>query len=123
MSGQNFMAWYGAIVIGGIALSLLFQSVKAVRAGRFGFSHIAWTDVLGAAIALIMGSLFFYGWFRYPDAPIYKCSGGVGYCGKQGQPHSRADYQAFELWQTVLFILWPVGMLAMFFLGRGKRRN
>jgi hypothetical protein len=112
--------WYGVAIIGFIAVRVLFAAVKATRAGRFGIGHINWKDALTAAIALIMGAVFLYGWFRFPDAPIHQCSGPLGYCGKQGQAHPFADYQAFELWQTTLFLLWPAGMLALFLLQRRK---
>jgi hypothetical protein len=52
-----------------------------------------------------MIAVFFYGVGRYPDGPIHPCVEGEnylikyhpdGYCGKQGQPHTADEYQAFE---------------------------
>ncbi len=78
-----------------------------------------------------MLSTFGYGMARFPDYPIEKCVEGRtyllkehpdGYCGKQGQPHTAADYALFENWQRLLFIGWPVGMAALVILLRWKVR-
>jgi hypothetical protein len=66
----------------------------------------AWATVLS------MMGIFFYFSFRFPDAPIHKCS-SHGYCGKQGQPHSPEDYVSFSGWQSVLFYSWPPGILLL----------
>jgi hypothetical protein len=44
-----------------------------------------------------------------------------GYCGKQGQPHSQQDFDAFNRLESTLFWLWPVGMLTAYFLQRKPR--
>jgi len=118
MNALTFLKWYGIAIIAWMAFSVASGAVKAMRAGRFGIKHINLKFVLRAIIALIMFVTFFYGWFQFPDAPLHQCSGPSGYCGKEGQSHSLADYQAFELWQTTIFILWPIGMLASFLLQR-----
>ena len=44
-----------------------------------------------------------------------------GFCGKQGQPHTFADYQSYEFWSRVMLIGWPLGMgvlLILHFAGR-----
>lgn len=64
---------------------------------------------------------FLYGWFAYPDAPLHPC-GQDRFCGKQGQPHTSADYEAFLRWQTSLFVTHPLALLAGLLLKRmGKR--
>jgi hypothetical protein len=60
-----------------------------------------------------MLAIFFGGIALYPDAPLHECSGISGYCGKQGQPHTAADYHRFMVWQTALFVTWPIGFIAI----------
>ena len=55
------------------------------------------TRSLSYCIGLVMVVLFVYGLIRYPDLPIRECPSG--YCGKQGQPHTAAEYRAFNAWQ------------------------
>ena len=69
-----------------------------------------------------MAILFSYFVGRFGDGPIHKCVAGrpyaitqhpSGYCGKQGQPHTEEDYQAYQTWETILFIVWPTGMASI----------
>ena len=55
----------------------------------------------------------------YPDAPLQPCQ--TGYCGRQGQAHTEAEYRRFETLKTTLFIVWPAGMLGLFILLRADR--
>jgi hypothetical protein len=73
--------------------------------------------LLAFAIVAAMMTVFFYGLWRFPDAPIHPCA-KYGYCGKQGQPHSRRDFDAFNHWETTLLWLWPLGMLTAYLLQR-----
>ena len=79
------------------------------------------TRSLSYCIGLVIIVLFVYGLIRYPDLPIRACASG--YCGRQGQPHTAAEYNAFSIWQTTLFIVWPIGMLIMLLLQRGKPKR
>ena len=79
------------------------------------------TRPLSYCIGLVMVVLFVYGLIRYPDLPIRECPSG--YCGRQGQPHTAAEYNAFKIWQRTLFIVWPIGMLIMLLLQRGKPKR
>src|SRR6476620_9007383 len=79
------------------------------------------TRSLSYCIALVMVVLFVYGLIRYPDLPIRECPSG--YCGRQGQPHTAAEYNAFSRWQTTLFIVWPIGMLTLLLLQRGNTKG
>jgi hypothetical protein len=76
---------------------------------------------LAYIIGLVMVVLFVYGLIRYPDLPIRECPGG--YCGKQGQPHTAAEYRAFNAWQITLMIGWPIGIAVLLFLQRGKLKG
>src|SRR2546423_4384384 len=79
------------------------------------------TRPLSYCIGLVMVVLFVYGLIRYPDLPIRECPSG--YCGKEGQPHTAAEYCAFNAWQITLMIGWPIGMAAMLFLQHEKLKG
>ena len=70
-----------------------------------------------------MVSVLIYGFARFPDAPIRECAGPGGYCGKHGKPHTEAEYRSFATWQSVLFSLWPLGMLALFLIWLADRER
>jgi hypothetical protein len=70
---------------------------------------------LSGVVACAMLVVFFYGAIRFSDGPIHQCA-EHGFCGKQQQPHSLADYQAFITWQDTLFIIWPIGMVLLILL-------
>ena len=78
--------------------------------------------VLMIGVVTIMFSAGGYGLVRFPDSPIHKCGAEAnylyrvhpyGYCGKQGQSRTAADYASFERWQNTMFVIWPVGLLAL----------
>lgn len=74
-----------------------------------------------AILAIMLGLLATFA-VLYPDAPVQPCPSG--YCGRNGQAHTEADYQRFETFKTALFIVWPAGMLGLFILLRtDKSRN
>lgn len=72
-----------------------------------------------AVVAWCLGCLA-YGFVHFPDAP-YKPCGPRQFCGKYDAPHTRAQYDAFLLWQRTLFLSAPFGMAAGWFL-RARRR-
>ena len=76
--------------------------------------------LLSIAIAIVMVAVFVYGLLEYPDAPIRPCTGSLGFCGKQNQPHSLLEYRQFLTWQAALVILWPLGLLSLFLLNRKR---
>ena len=72
----------------------------------------------------------FVGYFG--DGPIEPCGPTIayaikqhpdGYCGKQGQPHTLADYQAYEKWSRIFWIGWPIGLGALAFLAYATRKT
>jgi hypothetical protein len=79
------------------------------------------TQLLSYIIGLVMVVLFVYGLIRYPDLPISECPSG--YCGKEGQPHTAAEYRAFNAWQITLMMGWPIGIAAMLFLRHEKLKG
>lgn len=110
--------WWAFGIIGLIVTEVVLSAVRAIRADRFGIKHIKMVRLASAVIAIGMGALFLYGWFEYPDSPLGPCSGQTGYCGKQGQPHTFAEHQAYDRLQLALVIVWPLGMLGLFLLNR-----
>jgi hypothetical protein len=67
------------------------------------------------AVVGIMMLFFFWGVWRFPDGPIHTCV-EHGYCGKQGQPHSRKDFELYDRWETLLVWCWLPGMLTAYLL-------
>lgn len=79
--------------------------------------------MLGGGITAVMLVIFFYGLIRYPDAPIKPCAVASGFCGKQNQARTLAEYEAFKRWETLLMICWPIGTVALIALGTRRRRD
>ena len=75
---------------------------------------------LGSCVMVIMLAIYAYGFIRFPDSPIHPCP-EHGYCGKLGQPHTEDEYVAFSHWQTLLFVVWPVGMLSFYLISRKRK--
>ena len=82
---------------------------------------------MGAMMLWFLGDLV-----MFPDAPIHRCVEGGnygythhpdGYCGKQGQAHTSVDFRRFEFWQGGLFLLWPVGIVALAVLTKSQRKG
>ena len=82
---------------------------------RFGHARKILSYVIGA----LMLGFFAYGLLMFPDMPIHPCK-EHGYCGKQGQPRSDSEFEAYSRWDS-LFALWPAGIVAGALL-RGARR-
>jgi hypothetical protein len=82
-----------------------------------------WKFLKYFAITIFLCSIawFFSGMFRFPDAPIQLC-GEEKYCGKQGQPHTKQDYESFHFWQKTLFITHPTAILMAILLNVFKKK-
>jgi hypothetical protein len=78
--------------------------------------------MLAKIIGCAMFAVFFYGLIRFPDSPIHRSADGH-FIGKQGQPRTLQDYQAFAAWEKLLFCIWPLGMLLVFWLNRDDPKN
>lgn len=68
--------------------------------------------VLTLAAFVLAGATLFYGFYNFPDAPIRQKEGG--YAGKQGKPRTQEDFEAFILWEKVLFIVFPSAFVIAF---------
>jgi hypothetical protein len=76
--------------------------------------------IVAFAILALMACVFQFGYVRFPDAPIGPC-GVDRYCGKQGQPHTADAFTSYRRWERTMFVVWPVGMLAIFVVRRLRR--
>ncbi|MEH6950796.1 hypothetical protein V4R08_05535 [Nitrobacter sp. NHB1] len=74
--------------------------------------------VASYAVPALMLVLLAYGASRFHDGPISPCASG--YCSTHGLAHSADDYAAYKAWEKTAFVIWPLGMVALFFLQRGK---
>lgn len=74
-------------------------------------------------IVAVMAAVFILGLALYPDNPIHPCDGPGGYCGKQGQPHTVANYNGFRLWERTILIVWPLGFLGFGLLQIGRPKK
>lgn len=81
---------------------------------------------------LVMGAALLYGFIRFPDGPIHACVPGrayavkqhpEGYCGKQGQPHTLADYRSYREWTTAMLVGWPFGLVLLIILHYANRKR
>ena len=61
--------------------------------------------VLTIVMCLLAGATGLYGVYKLPDAPLRKTESG--YAGKGGKPHTQEEFEAFILWQQVMFIVFP----------------
>ena len=80
------------------------QSFQTIRA------MVRWMFRVVAMAAVVT---FIYGIAEYPDAPISTRDGK--FFGKQGQPHTYLEFEAFSNWERTLEILWTA-MFIMFTL-------
>ncbi len=71
-------------------------------------------------IFALMGTVFFYGMYEYPDAPIRSCDRNV-YCGKMGKAHTKHEFENFKIWENTLLYGLPFGMIALFLLRERKK--
>ena len=66
----------------------------------------------------LMMVLFVYGAARFHDGPIGPCD--AGYCSTHGVVHTADDFVAYKTWERAIWVIWPLGMVALFFLQRSK---
>src|SRR5206468_2909732 len=66
------------------------------------------------AISIVIGVLWIYGVYYYPDAPIRRC--GDGFCGKHGPTRTLAEFQSFENWESLFIFCFFLGFLSILYL-------
>jgi len=69
---------------------------------------------LARAIFIVIGVLWTYGVYYYPDAPIRRC--GDGFCGKHGPTRTLAEFQSFENWEGLFIFTFILGFLSVLYL-------
>jgi hypothetical protein len=57
---------------------------------------------------------FAFGLFRFFGAPVYECA--LGNCGKSAPPPDAAYAHQFLTWQTIVFVVWSVGLFSLWLL-------
>jgi hypothetical protein len=81
---------------------------------------LAKQEILSYIVGAVMMAVLIYGCVQFYDAPFRDCASG--YSGNCGKFHTAAEYQAFRAWQTVVLIVWPIGMGVLIFLQRNRLR-
>jgi len=71
--------------------------------------------VLTIVMCLLAVATGLYGAYNFSDAPIRKTESG--YVGKGGKPHTQEEFEAFVLWQQVMFIVFPSAFVLGFAFG------
>lgn len=83
--------------------------------------HIKLQGLLFAVVAVCL-MIFIYGLIQYPDAPYGLCAGG-DYCGKTGVRYSYLIYEEWKIWGKCLFVCWPFGLVASYFLSQLRKKR
>jgi hypothetical protein len=65
-------------------------------------------------IFIVIGLLWIYGVYFYPDAPIKRCDDG--FCGKHGPTRTLAEFRSYEKWESLLFFSFFLGFLSLLYL-------
>ena len=74
------------------------------------------------ALAVATGLMMIYGIYTFPDAPIRQC-GENCFQGKQGQPRTRDDFEAFGRWLWITPSLFIAALASGFLLNFVDRRS
>ncbi|MDQ6787302.1 MAG: hypothetical protein M3033_10885 [Acidobacteriota bacterium] len=77
-------------------------------------------DYLSKFVFTITLIFFFYGIIRFPDGPIHRCDEN-SYCGKQGQHRTIEDFEAYNRWQTISLVSFPLMFILLFISERNKK--
>jgi len=83
--------------------------------------HFKLQGLLFAIVAFSL-TVFIYGLLKYSDAPYRLCAGG-DYCGKTGIHYTYPAYEEWRSWEKFLFLCWPFGLLASYFLSELRKRR
>jgi hypothetical protein len=67
--------------------------------------------------------LFLYGLVVFTDGPYKPCHSVEGYCGKTGKSHTKAEYEAHNLWQKIYFGTAPFLLVAGVLVNLRRKAN
>lgn len=84
------------------------ESVAARSRGPMARGLLALTIVA----AVLAAATLVYGVSMFPDAPIRAVADG--YKGKGGTARTQADFEAFVVWKTAMFTIFPSAFLLAF---------
>jgi hypothetical protein len=80
------------------------------------------------AIAAWCAGCFLYGIIFFVDAPFHESTPqspcvNAAFCGKDGTPHTREEFEAFVAWQNMLILSWLVGLPTMWIASWVSKRQ
>jgi hypothetical protein len=111
-------AAFQALFICTILLSIVL-SIRRQRTSReMPFAKYWPVYLIGAWCA----GCFLYGAIFFVDAPLRGTNPqrpcvNAEFCGKDGTPHTREEFEAFVVWQNVLILSWLIGLPTMWIAG------
>jgi hypothetical protein len=115
---------FQALAICVILLSVA-QSIRRQRKSQeMPFAKYWFVYAIGAWCA----GCFLYGIIFFVDAPFHEnipqrpCV-NAEFCGKDGTPHTREEFEAFVVWQNVLILSWLVGLPTMWIASWVSKRQ
>ena len=107
-----------------ILLSAALSIRRLRKSQQMPFAKYWFVYAVGAWCA----GCFLYGIIFFVDAPIRENTAqrpclNAEFCGKNGTPHTREEFDAFVVWQNVLILSWLVGLPTMWIASRVSKRQ
>jgi len=82
-----------------------------------------WRERVKGLVLFVMTAVFFFGVILFWDGPIRECRNHVGYCGKGERPHTAQMYHLYKIWETIIWIVWPVGFVTAIVLQKWQPKK
>ena len=76
---------------------------------------------LAAVIIFVMIGVFFFGLLRFFGGPLFACL--TGDCASPVEPHDAAYAHQFLGWQTTVFVVWAMGLFALWLLHNNREKK
>jgi hypothetical protein len=74
-----------------------------------------------SVIVIIMIGAFAFGLLRFFGAPVFECA--LGDCGKASAPPAADFAHQFVTWQTIVFVVWSVGLFSLWLLRSNRNKR
>jgi hypothetical protein len=74
-----------------------------------------------SVIIMIMIGVFAFGLIRFFGAPVYECA--LGDCAKASRPPGGDYAHQFLTWQTLVFVVWSVGLFSLWLLRNNRKKK
>ena len=115
---------FQALAICIILLSAALSIRRLRKSQQMPFAKYWFVYAVGAWCA----GCFLYGIIFFVDAPIRENTAqrpclNAEFCGKNGTPHTREEFDAFVVWQNVLILSWLVGLPTMWIASWVSKRQ